>query len=88
MTEAESLIAFPCRFPVKAMGRNEDGFESVVTRIIKSHAELHERAAITTSASAEGNFLSVTVTILAESREQLDKIYRDLAACEQVLMAL
>lgn len=88
MTEQESLLEFPCRFPIKVMGRNQGDFKSVVTEIITRHAESYAGEQVTTSASAEGNFLSVTVTIEALSREQLDVIYRDLTDCEQVLMAL
>ncbi len=88
MTDQESLLEFPCRFPVKVMGRNREDFEAVVTGIVGRHAELFEGEQVTTNASAQGTFLSVTVTIEALSREQLNDIYQDLTECEQVLMAL
>lgn len=87
-TGAETLLEFPCSFPIKAMGRNEKGFESLVTAIVRRHAEIHSPAAITTNPSRAGTYLSVTVVIEAHSKTQLDRIYEDLTACEQVLVAL
>ncbi len=84
----ETLLEFPCRFPVKAMGRSEDGFEDRVTKIILTHAELYAGEAVTTNPSGSGNFISVTVTIEAVSKAQLDRIYQALTDCEQVLVAL
>ncbi len=86
--EQETLLEFPCKFPVKAMGRSEDGFETLVTTLILSHAEIYAGEPVTTNASGAGNFISVTVTIEALSKAQLDSIYQDLTDCEQVLVAL
>jgi len=88
MSEEDSLFKFPCRFPVKAMGRNDGDFEALVTGIVLSHAALFGDEEVFVNQSGGGNFLSVTVTIEAHSREQLDRIYMDLTSCEQVLMAL
>ena len=88
MSETKSLIEFPCRFPVKAMGRSSDDFRELVTGIVARHAALAESEAVRVQPSAEGNFLSVTVTIEARSRAQLDRIYQDLTDCDQILMAL
>ena len=84
----EFLIEFPCAFPVKAMGRNEDAFEQTVVEIVRRHAPDLGEGAVTTNASRNGRFLSVTVTVNATDREQLDAIYHDLTACAAVLMAL
>jgi len=86
--QQETLLEFPCRFPIKAMGRSTDGFEMMVTEIILAHAEVFAGVPITTSPSSSGNFISVTVTIEALSKAQLDRIYQDLTDCEQVLVAL
>jgi putative lipoic acid-binding regulatory protein len=84
----ESLLEFPCKFPIKAMGRADVGFEALVTNIILRNAELYVDEATTTNPSGSGNFISVTVTILATSKPQLDSIYQDLTDCEHVLVAL
>jgi len=86
--EQETLLEFPCKFPVKAMGRSEGGFEALVTKLILSHAEIFAGEPVTSNASGSGNFISVTVTIKALSKDQLDRIYQDLTDCEQVLVAL
>lgn len=88
MSDEPELLEFPCRFPIKAMGRSSDDFEALVRGIVLAHAELYAGHDVTVNKSGEGNFLSVTVTIEAQSREQLDAIYMELTACEQVLMAL
>lgn len=86
--QQETLLEFPCKFPVKAMGRSDAGFEAVVTGIILAHAELYAGEPVRTQPSGSGNFISVTVTIEALSKVQLDRIYQDLTDCEQVLVAL
>jgi putative lipoic acid-binding regulatory protein len=87
MTE-ETLLEFPCAFPIKAMGRNEDDFETLVTTLVFRHAAPVPGEAVKVNESGEGNFVSVTVTVEATSKEQLDRIYHDLTDCDRVLMAL
>ena len=83
-----SLLEFPCRFPVKAMGRLSEDFVPLVSDIINRHASLWPDESISTSPSGAGNFVSVTAVIEAQSQNQLDAIYQELTDCEQVLMAL
>ncbi|MFC1778604.1 YbeD family protein [Pseudomonadota bacterium] len=87
-TQQETLLEFPCKFPVKAMGRDEDGFEALITDIVLSHAGMYVGESVTTNPSSTGKYISVTVTIEALSKAQLDRIYQDLTDCEQVLIAL
>jgi putative lipoic acid-binding regulatory protein len=87
-SQQETLLEFPCKFPVKAMGRDEGGFEALITDIVLSHAEMYVGESVTTNVSSTGKYLSVTVTVEALSKAQLDRIYQDLTDCEQVLMAL
>ena len=85
---SSSLLEFPCRFPVKAMGRLSEDFVHLVSDIINRHASLWPDESISTRPSGEGNFVSVTAVIEAQSQNQLDAIYQELTDCEQVLMAL
>lgn len=87
---SESLLEFPCRFPVKAMGRSDAGFEAIVVRIIRAHAELWQgdELPVHTNPSRKGNYTAVTVVIEATSQAQLDAIYQDLTDSPDVLMAL
>lgn len=84
----QSSLQFPCDFPIKAMGPATATFDAVVVDIVRRHAPDFSEAAITVRPSAKGKYLAVTVTIRARSREQLDAIYHDLVACEQVSVAL
>ncbi len=88
MNDAASPLTFPCAFPIKAMGRAEPGFRERVEAIVRAHVPELSRHAVRAVHSARGNYVSVTILITAHSREQLDAIYRDLTACEQVLVAL
>lgn len=88
MSENDSVFDFPCKFPIKAMGRASADFEPLVRSLVLNHAELHPGEQVTVASSGEGNFLSVTVVITAQSRDQLDRIYQDLSDCAQILMAL
>ena len=84
----ESYLEFPCQFPIKAMGLATDGLHLHVFDIVKRHAPDTDYNAIAQRASKNGKYISVTITIEATSREQLDAIYQDLTASEQVMMAL
>jgi len=86
--QAETLLEFPCKFPIKAMGRSEEGFEALITGVVLKHAEIYTDEPVTTIPSSSGKYTSVTVTIEATSKAQLDRIYQDLTDCEQVLVAL
>lgn len=88
MSENDSLLEFPCAFPIKVMGRSGSGFEATALAIVRRHAPDFDVAAMNTVASARGKYLSVTFTIQASSREQLDDLYRELTACEELLMVL
>jgi putative lipoic acid-binding regulatory protein len=81
-------IEFPCTFPIKAIGRDTDGFEAVVTEIVRRHVPNLTDDAITRRPSARSNYLAVTANIVADSQEQLDALYRELSAHKQVLFLL
>lgn len=85
---SDSLLEFPCRFPIKAMGRSEGSFEAVVAHIIRTHAELWPGEPIRTNPSSKGKYVAVTAVIKATSQAQLDAIYQELTDCPDVLMAL
>ncbi len=88
MADDDSPLTFPCRFPVKAMGRNEPAFEAFVTEIVRTHAGTAALLAVDSRASRNGRYLAVTVTFTATGRDQVDDIYRTLTASGQVLYLL
>jgi hypothetical protein len=84
----DDVLEFPCEFPIKMMGRDQPEFREAAMAVVERHAGQIAEHAVRTAASSNGNFLSITVTITATSREQLDNIYRDLSDHEQILVAL
>lgn len=88
MTDETTLLEFPCDFPIKAMGRAGEDFDSLVVGLVRRHSPDLREGAVKTRLSQGGKYISVTVTIQARSRAQLDAIYMDLTAHERVLMAL
>jgi putative lipoic acid-binding regulatory protein len=84
----ETLFKFPCDFPLKVMGRRSDDFRSIVLGIVQKHAGDIDPRRIEERPSRDGNYLSLTCTFAAHSREQLDALYRELTSCERVLVVL
>ena len=84
----ESVLSFPCDFPIKAMGHASDELEIQVIEIVRRHAPDLGEGAVRTRPSSNGKYLSITVTVRAHNRAQLDAIYQDLSHCQQVLMTL
>ncbi len=88
MSDSDTLLKFPCIFPIKAMGRSEAGFDDLVVEIVRRYAPDLREGAVKTRASRQGNWISVTVTIQATSKRQLDAIYQALTDHEKVVMCL
>lgn len=87
-SETPSLLTFPCAFPLKVMGRREDGFAQTVAEIVLRHAADFHPQTIEMRSSKNGRYLSLTVTINARSREQLDALYSELSKHPMVMMVL
>lgn len=84
----EPEIVYPCEAPIKAMGLAHDNFNQLIVEIVRRHVPHLDVTLVTTRPSTNGKYVSITVPILADSRAQLEAIYLDLKACEQVLMTL
>jgi len=83
-----SALEFPTAFPIKVMGRRTDDFAQAIVEVVLRHAPDFDPGTLEMRASREGNYLSVTATITATSREQLDRLYRELVAHPRVTMVL
>ncbi len=86
--EQQSLLSFPVDFPMKILGRREGGFAQAVMEIVLRHAPDFEPASMEMRPSRQGRYLSLTVTVNATSREQLDALYRELCDHPAVVMVL
>ena len=85
---SESVLAFPCDFPIKVMGRKERGFAQTVTDIVLKHVQDFDPATVQMRPSRQGKYLSVTCVVRATSRDQLDALYRELCDHPSVVMVL
>jgi putative lipoic acid-binding regulatory protein len=86
--DEESALKFPCEFPIKAMGKATPELEIAVLEIMNRHVPDLGEGSVKTRESRNGNYLAITVTIQARSREQLDAIYMELTACEHIVFAI
>lgn len=85
---AETLLEFPCEFPIKAFGHAGPQLAPHVLEIIQRHAPDTGEDRLSLRSSKTGKYDAVTVTITAQSKAQLDAIYLDLTASSIVIMAL
>jgi len=88
MSESESLLKFPCDFPIKVMGLGNADFEALVVALVREHVPDLGEAAVRSRRSQGGKYLAITVTVRATNQEQLDAIYRSLSGRDDILMVL
>lgn len=81
-------MEFPCRFPLKIMGERHEAFVTTVIEVVRVHAPDLSEDDVVERASSTGRYQSVTITVTAISREQLDRIYLALTSHELVKVVL
>ncbi|MGH8398141.1 MAG: YbeD family protein [Gammaproteobacteria bacterium] len=86
--QPESALTFPCEFPIKIMGRDTPEFHQTVAAAFSRHAAPLDSLQVSRQPSREGRFISLTVTIMADSRAQLDALYSELSGNSHVLVTL
>jgi putative lipoic acid-binding regulatory protein len=84
----ESLIIYPCDFPIKIMGSTQDAFAQTIVDLVRLYDPEFDASSMEIRPSAKGNYLSLTVTVRATSREQLDQLYRTLSSHPMVKIVL
>ena len=84
----DSLIQYPSRFPIKVMGAKVEGFVHAITTIARQFDPTFDAATVELRDSRAGNYLGITITVLATSREQLDDLYRALTSHPMVKVVL
>ena len=83
-----SLIEYPCEFPIKVFGQTQQGFLQAVMEVVQQHDPGFTAASISTRNSKTSRYVSLTCTVTATSREQLDALYQALCDDPQVAMVL
>ncbi len=84
----DSLIEYPCVFPIKVMGLKVEGFVHAITHVAEQFDPRFDPARIELRPSSSGKYLGVTLHINATSREQLDELYRTLSSHPMVKVVL
>lgn len=84
----EPALSFPCDIPVKILGRNAPEFRAAALGILRAHYEDIDVQRVRERESGGGNYLSLTVVVRAESRAQIDAVYRELTAHSDIMMVL
>ncbi|HEY8025862.1 MAG TPA: DUF493 family protein [Burkholderiaceae bacterium] len=85
---AESLIEYPSDFPIKIMGAMHDAFAETIVDVVLQHDPTFHAGKVEMRPSTKGTYLSLTVTVRATSREQLDNLYRALSSHPMVKVVL
>ncbi len=86
--EQQSLIEYPSAFPIKVMGAAVEGFEEAVVAVALQFDATFDPATVERRPSKGGNYLGLTITVTATSREQLDELYRTLSTHPMVKVVL
>lgn len=86
--ERQTLLEFPCAFPIKIMGARADTFAQTVLEVVLRHAPDFEAGSMEMRPSSKGNYLAITCTVTAVSQTQLDNLYRELSSHPMVKVVL
>jgi len=81
-------LLFPCQYPVKVIGKDEDNFYEFVLDLITRHVPELSADDFSTRSSGGGKYLAVSVSFIAQSRAQVDGLYKELGQHKRVIVAL
>lgn len=84
----DSILEFPCEFTIKAIGRDPEGLQDLVTDLVHRHLSREASLEVSCRPSSKGTYLSVSVTFTALSQDHLDSVYRELSGHERILFVL
>lgn len=84
----QSLIEYPCHFPIKVMGAHVDGYLAAMVHVARAFDPDFDESTIEKRPSKAGNYLGLTLTVHVTSREQLDELYRTLTTHPMVKVVL
>jgi len=88
LDEKKGGLSFPCDFVIKVFGLESDEFTQTILALIQKHFPDVSESAIQNRPSKDGKYSALSITVHAQSQEQLDNTYRELSSNPAVLMAL
>jgi putative lipoic acid-binding regulatory protein len=86
MSDSLELEAFPCFYTFKIFGRATETFVERVRALVGATLGTIPLDSIKVRESAKGRYLSVTLVAYVHNRPQLEQVYSNLRAEEQVLL--
>ena len=84
----ESLIDFPCQFPIKIIGKDCGIFDNAVSQIMAKHGQKYSEFSVKKNKSKKKNYIALTWVVNVNNQDELDNIYRDLSKDKNVLYVL
>jgi len=84
----QSLVEYPSDFPLKIFGAQHPEFAQSVLDVVSRHAPDFDAASMEMRVSKTAKYISLTCTIRATSRTQLDAVYQELCDHPLVKMVL
>ena len=84
----ESLIDFPCKFPIKILGKDNDVFENTVSQIMIKHGQKYSEFSVKKNNSKNKNYIALTWIVNVNNQDELDNIYKDLSKDKNILFVL
>lgn len=84
----ESLIDFPCEFPIKILGKDNDVFENTVSQIMAKHHQKYSEISVKKNNSKNKNYIALTWVVNVNNQDELDNIYKDLSKDKNILFVL
>ena len=81
-------LLFPCWFPLRVIGEDLEGIQALVVEIVQRHVPSLDLAEVTVERSSKGRYASINMHFNADTREQMDALYKELTACKEVKWVL
>ncbi len=88
MSDSQTLIDFPCYFPIKIMGEMQEAFSATIVELIQKHVPEFNTSNVEMRPSSAAKYISLTCSVYVVSKEQLDDIYRSLSSHPMVKVVL
>jgi len=86
--DANALISYPCRFPIKVMGERTDDFLEEMLAVARRFDPEMSAETIEVRSSSGGKYMGLTLHVWVTSRAQLDDVYRALSGHPRVKVTL
>lgn len=86
--DEDGTLAFPCRYPVKAMTRSSERATHQVLEAIHRLELAFDREQVRVRPSRNGRFQSITIEVGVDSRAELERLYAEIRALDVVVMTL